>query len=69
MSDENNDVNKSNEIYTKAKPRVEGIFIPMFIVLEKCDNIKIKLGIDRAKCLYFTSLNSRIITFLAPLEK
>ena len=42
MSDKNKDVNKGNEIYTKAKQRVEGIliFIFMFIVLRIRNVIK-----------------------------
>ena len=36
LNDKNKDVNKSNEIYTKAKQHLEGtlIFIFMFIVLK-----------------------------------
>ena len=59
-------------VWTKvlAKRRVENILYDESFKNKKCNKIKIKLGINRKeKCLYFTSINSRIINFLASLEK
>ena len=46
------------------------IFFKWNILKESFKNKKInKLGINREECIYFTSMNSRIIIFLASLEK
>ena len=52
-----------------AKRRVEYILYDESFKNKKCDKRIIKLGINREKCRHFASMNSRIIIFLASLEK
>ena len=52
-----------------TKRCVEDILYDESFKDKKCDKTKINLGINREKCFYFISTNSRIIIFLASLEK